>query len=50
MNRTANDGMKYLANIDTLPLLGGKDTGAGGGRSNHVDISMPPYFSVESWT
>ena len=22
MNRTANDGMKYLANIDTLPLLG----------------------------
>ena len=20
------------------------------GRSNHVDISMPPYFSVESWT
>ena len=27
MNRTANDGMKYLANIDTLPLLGGKDSG-----------------------
>ena len=28
MNRTANDGMKYLANIDTLPLLGGKESGA----------------------
>ena len=27
MNRTANDGMKYLANIDTLPLLGGKESG-----------------------
>ena len=27
MNRTANDGMKYLANIDTLPLLSGKDSG-----------------------
>ena len=27
MNRTANDGVKYLANIDTLPLLGGKDSG-----------------------
>lgn len=26
MNRTANDGMKYQANIDTLPLLGGKDS------------------------
>lgn len=27
MNRSANDGMKYLANIDTLPLLGGADCG-----------------------
>ena len=27
MNRSANDGMKYLANVDTLPLLGGKDSG-----------------------
>ena len=27
MNRTANDGMKYMANVDTLPLLGGKLTG-----------------------
>ena len=27
MNRTVNDGMKYMANVDTLPLLGGKDSG-----------------------
>ena len=27
MNRAANDGVKLLANIDTLPLLGGKDSG-----------------------
>lgn len=27
MNRSANDGMKYMANVDTLPLLGGKDSG-----------------------
>lgn len=27
MNRTANDGMKYQANVDTLPLLGGKESG-----------------------
>lgn len=25
MNRAANDGMKYLANVDTLPLYGGAD-------------------------
>lgn len=25
MNRTANDGMKYVANVDTLPLYGGKE-------------------------
>ena len=27
MNRAANDGMKYMANVDTLPLLGGKESG-----------------------
>ena len=27
MNRTANDGVKYMANVDTLPLLGGKESG-----------------------
>ena len=27
MNRSANDGMKYMANVDTLPLLGGRDSG-----------------------
>ena len=27
MNRTVNDGMKYMANVDTLPLLGGKESG-----------------------
>ena len=25
MNRTANDGAKFMANVDTLPLLGGED-------------------------
>ena len=25
MDRSANDGRKYLANVDTLPLLGGED-------------------------
>lgn len=25
MNRAANDGMKYMANVDTLPLYGGAD-------------------------
>lgn len=25
MNRTANDGIKYAANVDTLPLYGGED-------------------------
>ena len=27
MNRSVNDGMKYMANIDTLPLLGGRESG-----------------------
>ncbi|MBE6914954.1 MAG: M18 family aminopeptidase [Ruminococcaceae bacterium] len=29
MDRSANDGRKYLANVDTLPLLGGKDRAGG---------------------
>ena len=28
MNRSANDGMKYLANVDTIPLFSGEDPDA----------------------